>query len=290
MILSVVRLLRPHQWSKNLLVFTSLVLAHQYDDVELVVRTLTCFLAFCCVASAGYIANDWLDLEDDRNHPEKCRRPLAAAEVGPGLALCLAAVLIVAGLALAATVNVPVLAATLTYLLATLFYSLWLKRVLLLDVVMLTFLYLLRIVGGVAVMRVEPSFWLLAFAMFVFFSLAGLKRFSELRERESESLEIFSVRAWQPEDATIVAGLGLATGALAVVVLAFYIDSAVVRAAYAFPPALWLLCPLLLYWVGRVWLLANRSLVHGDPVLFAMRDRLSYIVAVVALSIILVAR
>ena len=288
--IEILRLLRPHQWTKNLLVFTSLLLAHEYGNVPLLLQTLLCFAVFCCVASGGYILNDWLDREDDRRHPDKCRRPLAAGEVSSSTALVLCIVLLLVGLGLAASINTGVLACAGAYLVATVLYSTWLKRKLLLDVVVLASLYTLRIIGGVAVMQVEPSFWLLAFAMFIFFSLANLKRFIELREANTNPGAASSSRAWRSEDAMMVVGLGLSTGIVAVLVLAFYINSSVVLDAYRYPPLLWLLCPLFLYWVGRIWLLANRSLVHGDPILFAVRDRLSYLVGLAALAIIVLAR
>jgi 4-hydroxybenzoate polyprenyltransferase len=285
-----IRLLRPHQWSKNLLVFVSILLGHQYTQAGLLSDTVLCFIAFCMAASAGYIVNDWLDVQDDRNHPQKCHRPLASGQIRIRTALAVAAVLMALALALAASINLWVLATVVVYVLATLSYSVWLKRKLLLDVVVLAGLYTVRIMAGVAVLQIPPSFWLLAFAMFLFFSLATLKRFIELREREEEHLASFSTRAWQPRDSMMAAGLGISSGMIAVLVLAFYMNSDQVQELYRYPPGLWLLCPLFLYWVGRIWLLANRSLVHGDPIMFAIRDRTSYLVAGAALCLLLLAK
>jgi 4-hydroxybenzoate polyprenyltransferase len=284
------RLLRPHQWSKNLLVFISLLVGHQYGDGDILLRTAQCFVSFCLVASAGYIVNDLLDLEDDRNHPQKHLRPLAAGEITPGLALVCALVLMLAGLGLALTLNMGVFASVVCYLCSTLLYSLWLKRKLMIDIVVLAGLYTIRIIGGVAVVHTVPSFWLLAFAMFLFSSLATLKRYVELRERPAEAIEDHSLRAYRPEEQPILAAIGIANGALAVLVLAFYMNSPQVQSLYSTVLPLWLLCPLLMYWVGRVWLLASRSLVNSDPILFALRDRVSYLVALAALLLIALAK
>jgi 4-hydroxybenzoate polyprenyltransferase len=284
------RLLRPHQWTKNLLVFVSLLVGHQYGNPSLLWQTLLCFVAFCLVSSTGYIVNDWRDIADDRNHPEKCRRPLAAGEVAVSSALCLAVVLGLTGLMLAWMINGWVLVCVLCYLASTLLYSLWLKRKLLLDVIVLAGLYTIRILAGVAVLGSEPSFWLLAFAMFIFSSLAILKRYIELRERPAQGLQSFSRRAYTPEEQQILSVLGVANGSLAVLVLAFYMNSPQVQALYSTVLPLWLLCPLLMYWIGRIWLLASRSRVHGDPIFFALRDRTSYLTAVAAALLIWLAK
>jgi len=168
-------------------------------------------------------------------------------------------------------------------------YSFWLKRKLLLDIIVLACLYTLRILAGVAVLGAQPSFWLLGFAMFLFCSLAALKRFIEIQSRPAHLLEAHSKRAYLTQDQPIVGMIGIANGYLAVLVLAFYINSSEVSLLYGQVAILWLLCPLLMYWVGRIWLLASRSLVHGDPVLFTLRDRTSYFVLVAGLAILLAA-
>jgi 4-hydroxybenzoate polyprenyltransferase len=280
------KLLRPYQWSKNLLVFTVVLAGHHYGDASVLWPLLQCFACYCLMASAGYIVNDLKDIADDRNHPVKRHRPIAAGQVSPGAALALAFLMVLAGFYLAWSINLWVLASVSCYLLTTLLYSVWLKRKLLLDVVVLAGLDTVRIIGGAAAVGIEPSFWLLAFAMFLFSSLAILKRYIELRERPVASLEAHSVRAYRPEEQYILASLGIANGSLAVLVLAFYMNSPAVQAMYRSVLPLWFLCPILMYWIGRIWLLASRSLVSTDPILFALKDRLSYMIALVCLVLI----
>lgn len=283
------KLLRPHQWSKNLLVFVSMVVGHQLGDLSVVISTALAFCAFCLAASAGYIVNDLLDLEDDRNHPQKRLRPLAAGQVSKSQAIGLAVVLLVTSLYLASLVGYYLLWCLLSYLALSLAYSFWLKRKLLLDIIVLACLYALRILAGVAVVSAEPSFWLLGFAMFLFSSLAALKRFIEIQSRPAQLLEAHSLRAYIPQDQPIVGMIGIANGFLAVLVLAFYLNSSEVSLLYGRVAILWLLCPLLMYWIGRIWLLASRSLVNDDPVVFALRDRTSYLVLVAGLAILFAA-
>lgn len=288
--MSFLRLLRPHQWSKNLLVFVSMLAGHQYTDLQVLQQTALTFLVFCLLASAGYVINDLLDVEDDRNHPQKCKRPLAAGEVGAGAAVVLAAILVALGLALAWSVNIWVLVTAMAYLLSTLAYSLWLKRKLFVDIILLAGLYTIRIIAGVAVVQAEPSFWLLAFAMFIFTGLAALKRYIELCERSAKSLVDHSVRAYKHSETPVLMAVGVANGFLSVLVLAFYLDSPEVRALYKNILPLWLLCPLLMYWTGRIWLLAGRSLVHSDPILFALKDRLSYLMGIAIIGLVLLSK
>jgi 4-hydroxybenzoate polyprenyltransferase len=290
MILALLKLMRPHQWSKNLLVFVSILVGHQYQDLRLLSLTLLCFCALCLIASAGYVVNDLVDVEDDRNHPHKKNRPLPSGQISRTAAIVFAVLLAGAGLFLAALAGPYVLLCLLIYLAISLTYTAWFKRKLLLDVIVLAGLYTLRIITGVAVLGVEPSFWLLGFAMFLFSSLAALKRFIEIQERPAEALQAHSVRAYIPQDQPIIGMIGIANGFLAVLVLAFYIDSSEVSSLYQHAILLWLMCPLMMYWIGRIWLLSSRSLVHGDPVVFALRDKASYVVLVCGLAILLAAK
>jgi 4-hydroxybenzoate polyprenyltransferase len=287
---AVFKLMRPHQWSKNLLVFVSMVVGHQYQDIRLLSLTLVCFCALCLIASAGYVINDLVDVNDDRNHPQKKNRPLPSGQVSRPAAMAVALLLAIAGLSLAAMAGPYVLLCLLVYLAISLAYTAWFKRKLLLDVIVLAGLYTLRIIAGVAVLGTEPSFWLLGFAMFLFASLAALKRFIEIQERPADTLQAHSARAYIPRDQPIIGMIGIANGFLAVLVLAFYIDSEEVSSLYHHAVLLWLMCPLMMYWIGRIWLLSSRSLVHGDPVVFALRDRASYVVLICGLAILVAAK
>ena len=282
---ALIGMLRPHQWTKNLLVFVSLIAGHQYTDTRLIELTLLCFVSLCLVASGGYVLNDLADVRDDRQHPLKRQRPIAAGQVGRTSACAVALSLLGGGLALAWLVSPSVFACVAAYVLGATLYTFWAKHKLLLDIIVLAALYTSRIVAGVAVAQLVPSFWLLAFSMFLFASLATLKRFVELIERPAQALAEFSMRAYASEDRSIIAMIGVANGFLSILVLAFYLNSEEVTQLYTDPVLLWLICPLFMYWVGRIWLLASRGLVHGDPILFALRDRLSYLLLAIVLAI-----
>jgi 4-hydroxybenzoate polyprenyltransferase/phosphoserine phosphatase len=267
------RALRPHQWLKNALVFVPLLTAHLYLDAGAILATLAAFVAFSLTASAGYLINDLLDLDSDRQHSRKRRRPLACGDLP--LAWGLAAIPLLAAMAAAigALLSPLFLAVLLAYFATTLAYSLHLKRRPTLDTLTLASLYTLRVIGGAVAIGVALSFWLLAFSMFLFLSLAYLKRYAELESLRQEGVTWASGRGYGVKDLELVRGLGIPAGYGAVLVLALYINSPEVRALYHRPEAIWLICPILLYWIARTWSIAHRGLMHDDPLIFAIEDR-----------------
>jgi 4-hydroxybenzoate polyprenyltransferase len=284
------RALRLHQWLKNLLVFIPLLTAHLALDPQAVGRSALAFLAFGLCASSVYLLNDLLDLPADRAHPRKRLRPFAAGQRSLLAGLALAPVLLAAAFALAlATLPERFVLALAAYYLLTLAYSLLLKRVEMLDVVVLAALYTARIVAGAFAIEVALSFWLLAFSMFLFLSLALVKRYTELAVMREAGRASAAGRGYRVEDLPMLGALGTAAGYLSVLVLALYINSAKSEELYRQPKLLWLLCPLLLYWVGRVWLLTQRGRMHDDPLLFALRDPVSLAVLALGLATVLVA-
>lgn len=282
-----VRALRPHQWAKNLLLFLPLVLAHKLTDFQRLTQVGTAFLVFCLCASAVYLLNDILDVEADRQHPVKRRRAFANGEITipAGLvaflgliatSFTLSALLLPWGFTLALTI----------YLALTTAYSVFLKRKLLLDVLALAGLYTHRVVAGSLAAQVVLTPWLLAFSMFLFLSLAFAKRYTELTlVRESEGKKLVG-RAYVVQDLAVIESVGPTSGYLAVLVLALYINSELVHSLYARPSILWGICPILLYWITRVWFFAGRCVLHDDPVLFALRDRLSFVLGALAAALI----
>lgn len=266
--------LRLHQWVKNLLIFLPLLLSHQLD-ARAIVASLTAFLAFGLCASSVYLLNDLLDLPSDRRHPRKCQRPFASGTLG----LVRGALLIPALLALAGLLCLGLPAEffsmlTLYYAL-TVAYSVKLKEFVLIDVIALAGLYTSRILAGAAAVGLHNSFWLLAFSVFLFLSLALVKRYAELREMLHRGRERASGRDYSTHDLALLQTLGIAAAYNSVLVLALYINSDTSRQLYARPELIWLLCPVLLYWVSRVWLKTHRDEMHDDPVVFAVRDRAS---------------
>lgn len=280
------QLLRVHQWAKNLLVFVPLVTAHQLDNVAGIGHALTAFVALCLVASAVYIANDALDLPFDRAHPSKRFRPLAAGAFPLAYALVVALVAFLAGLAIAAAVSLPFVGMVAAYFALTLGYSLSWKRVPILDVLVLSLLYTVRVLAGAVAVPVPASFWLLAFSSFLFLSLAMLKRYVEIGGMADAGAPAAAGRGYAREDAQMIATLGTAAGLVSVLVLALYIQSPAVAILYRTPELLWSLGLVLLYWILRIWLLAHRGEVHDDPVVFALTDRPSLVVAALAGAIL----
>lgn len=272
--------LRVHQWAKNLLIAVPLVTAHRWDEPDLILSTLLAMAAFSLLASGTYLINDLLDLEVDRAHPTKRNRPLAAGHLSPGAGRVLAALLILGGGALALPLGTGFQAMLLGYLVTTLAYSLRLKRVPMLDVVVLAGLYSARILAGHAAVGIPHSEWLLAFATFLFLSLALVKRYAELRLMRDREQAGAAGRGYVVEDLPLLGQLGTAAGFLAVLVFALYINSGQVRVLYRYPEALWPVIPLLLYWVARVWREAHHGRMNADPVLYALTDRTSYAVGV----------
>jgi len=272
---------RLHQWLKNLLIFVPLVMAHQVNDPQLVVQAIIAFLAFGLCASSVYLLNDLLDLPDDRRHPTKRRRPFAAGSISIAGGALLMPILLVSAFVLALVLPIEFLGALALYYAVTLAYSLRLKRAALVDVLTLAGLYTVRIIAGAAAVSVVPSFWLLAFSMFFFLSLALVKRFTELRLMEQDDRTTSSGRGYRTSDLEALSQFGSASAYGAILVLALYINSEAVQGLYTHPEVIWLLCPLLLYLVTRIWLLARRDQLDEDPVVFLIRDRRSQWLAAV---------
>ncbi len=282
--------MRPVQWVKNLLVVVPILLDHRVFDPEVMRRGLVAFVAFSLAASGGYMLNDIMDLEADRHHPTKRNRPFAAATLPPVLGMVLAPLLILAAILIGgASLPGRFVALLLLYVVLSLAYSLYLKRIAVLDVLLLAGLYTLRVLAGVAASGVRSSTWLLAFAMFLFLSLAFLKRHAEFLALTPDERAIPRRRGYLPGDVQWLGSTGSASGYLAVLVLALYLNSDDVVSLYRYPHVLFLVCPLLLFWTGRMWLHAHRGLIHEDPIVASARDPASYIVAVLVLAVLYVA-
>lgn len=288
--LALLRALRPHQWAKNALLFLPLLTSQLYDDVNAVAAASLGFIAFCLVASSGYLLNDLLDLDADRRHLRKRKRPFASGDLPLWVGIALVPMLLVAAIALSAWLLPPVFVVTLAlYYISTCLYSLWLKRVATVDVMTLAGLYTNRVLAGAVAIAVMPSFWILAFSMFLFLSLAYLKRYTELRNAPHR-VEPLAGRGYASEDAESTFTLGSVSGVMAVLVMALYINSPEVSVHYANPQFLWVLCLALLYWINRIWIGARRGRIHDDPVVFALTDRVSIVIGTFCLMAILAAR
>lgn len=282
-LMKLLKAMRPHQWLKNLLLFLPLILSHQIGDPQLLVQTLLGFVAFSFCASSVYLLNDLLDLSSDRQHPNKRLRPFAAGELPIWHGVIAMLALLVMAIAIAAMLPKFFIWVLGIYYVSTMAYSLWLKRASLIDGLVLAGLYTLRLIAGAAAISVAPTFWLLAFSIFLFLSLALIKRYSELQLLHADGQEHLVGRAYKSVDTETLAQLGSSSGYLAVLVLALYINSDKVADMYARPEALWILCPIMLYWISRMWLLTRRGVMHDDPVVFTIRDIRTWWLALFAL-------
>jgi 4-hydroxybenzoate polyprenyltransferase len=281
--------LRPRQWLKNVLVFVPIFTAHLFIEPVLLVRTLVAFIAFSCCASSGYLINDLCDLEADRHHPEKRLRPFASGRLPLAYGLALAPALALFGCGLGWLLSGRSVGILLLYFTVAGAYTLALKKVVLLDVLVLAALYTLRIIGGGVAIAIWPSVWLTGFSMFLFVSLAFIKRYTELVVMRTVDGDHATARGYELRDAELLASKGTASGYAAVVVLALYIASGAVKTLYSTHQVLWFVCPLLLYWIGYLWLIAHRGEMLHDPLVFAMRDRTSRILILLMLAATLIA-
>ena len=273
---------RAHQWLKNLLVFVPMLMAHRMTGIHLWADVLLAFISFSLCASSVYLFNDLFDLPADRLHPRKHKRPFASGDLSIIQGLLLTPVLLLAAFAIAISWLPLAFSLVLAaYYALTVSYSLWLKSVVILDAVILAGLYTLRIIGGAAAIGIGASFWLLAFSIFLFFSLALVKRYSELLALRQRGQLTTHGRGYHVEDLVMLMGFGVASGFLAVLVSAFYINSTKVQALYMHPTVLWPVSPILLYWISRIWLITHRGGMHDDPVVFAATDKGSWVVAAI---------
>jgi len=274
------RVFRVHQWLKNLLLFVPLLAAHRLNEIHLLAQLILAFCSFSFCASAVYIMNDLLDLENDRQHPRKKFRPFASGLMPISYGIILAPVCGLASLVLSVYVGKYFAAWLLVYFALTVAYSVWLKRLVLADCLTLAALYTLRIVAGAATVSIRLSFWLLAFSVFIFTSLAFVKRYAELQVRLREGKTNTPGRGYYVNDTPILETLGVAAGYAAVLVLALYLQGESAAAQYQTPEFIWGAVPLLLFWISWIWLKAHRGLMNDDPLVFAVQDTASWMVLI----------
>ncbi|MFK5915049.1 MAG: UbiA family prenyltransferase [Woeseiaceae bacterium] len=284
----ILKAIRLHQWAKNILIFTALILSHSWFNTTSIQLSIYAFFAFCFSASSIYLFNDLIDLEADRRHHIKKNRPLAAGTISIPFAVLLVPILLGLSFLFASQVNMDFIIILSLYLTLTTAYSLFLKPIALLDVITLTTLYTIRIIAGAIAINVPLSYWLLAFSMFIFLSLALIKRFSELKNLIQQGETSSLSRGYHTDDLPAVSLFGISSGYISVLVLVLYIHDLQAGNIYSYPDWLWFVAVAVLYWISRMWLLAFRGKMNEDPVLFALHDRNSYIFSLfVALSLYL---
>lgn len=276
--------MRPHQWLKNLLVLIPLLAGHRFEPATLLLALLA-FAAFSLTASGVYVLNDMLDLASDRAHPRKRNRPFASGDIPIAHGTVMAPLLLGAGLLLALAVTPAFFVLLLIYFAITMAYSLHLKRLVVVDICVLAILYTMRILAGGAAAGVPISVWLLAFSVFLFFGLAAIKRQAELEQARASGKTMAHGRGYRADDLVVVQMLAVASGFIAVLVMALYVTSPKVSALYSNPEMLLGVCLVLLYWFARVAVITHRGEMHDDPVVFAARDRASQVCALLILGL-----
>ena len=268
------KMLRVHQYAKNALVFLPLITSHLFT-LQGFANAVLAFIAFSLCASSIYILNDLVDLQDDRGHRSKCKRPLACGAIPLKHGMAAIPILFLGALAVGSAISLPFLGVLLGYFALTTAYSFALKRMMVVDVITLAALYSVRVIGGAVATSIVVSEWLLAFCMMIFMSLALIKRYVELAARRDANLPDPTSRDYRNSDLDIVAALAAAAGFNAVTIFTLYISSPAVKQLYSHPGILWLVGPLLLFWISRAMMLASRRQMDDDPVVFAIKDRTS---------------
>ena len=279
--------IRPYQWIKNTLVFVPILAAHQIN-IPYLTKGIFSFLAFSLVASGVYLINDLLDLDADRCHPKKCKRPLASGRLPLDLGTFSSVLFVILGGILGLKVGIEFFILLLSYFLITLTYSIYIKRKAVIDIFVLTGLYTFRIIGGGLATDLEISFWLLGFSIFIFLSLASVKRQSELVDIEKRGKFRIVGRGYEIDDLQFISQLALTSGLLSTLIIALYINSPNVLSLYQNPEYLWLTCCLLLFWIIRICFITSKGKMHNDPIIFAIKDKLSLmLISVILLFTIL---
>lgn len=265
------RQLRLHQWVKNLLIFAPLLAAHQEGDQGRIWKLLIAFLGFSLTASGIYLINDLIDLSSDQSHPVNRFRPIASGVISKKQGILASFVLLISSTIVGYQISSVFDAWLIGYIILTFSYTFYFKRVEILDIIVLTLFYLIRIAAGASASGTSLSFWLLAFSIFFFLSLSFLKRFGELRCYEMAELKPSTRRAYTGADSLFLEIMGITSGYSALVVLALYLNSDVVQNLYIYPKIVWILVPIVAFWISWMWLEAHRGNLYQDPIIFAVQ-------------------
>jgi 4-hydroxybenzoate polyprenyltransferase/phosphoserine phosphatase len=290
--MSFAKSLRPHQWLKNLLIFVPLFLTQEYLNPVAITQAIFAFLLFSFMASSAYVLNDLIDVESDRHHPSKKNRPFAAGDLNLMVGLISFPILLLLSFGLA-QIFLPVyfVATLFLYFLITIGYSFWFKKIVLVDVLVLAGLYTIRIVAGATATGLPISLWLLSFSTFFFLSLALMKRFSELQiSKSDDSNKKLRGRGYLSVDFEVISTMGIASGYVSVLILGLYFQDVKLVNLYSHSSILWFTCPILLFWISRMWLLTHRGEMFHDPVYFAAKDKCSWYVIAFICAIFFIAK
>jgi len=269
--------IRAYQWIKNLLIFVPLITSHSFD-LKNIISAFVGFIAFGMVASSGYLINDLIDLESDRAHARKCFRPMASGGLSIPFGVIITVILFSIGLAIAALLGLQFLLIVSVYFVLTLAYSLYLKKIAMADVFTLAILYSIRVIAGAILINVLLSSWLISFSMFLFLSLALVKRYGELYKVKDAGEKVNKAREYNLFDLQLLQTMGIASGFISVIVFSLYLDSHDVALLYSNPKPMWIISFLFLFWNSRIWLKASHGQMTDDPIIYTVKDKLSYLI------------
>ena len=284
-----IQVFRIHQYLKNILLFIPLVAAHQISQIGSLSLLFLAFTSFSFCASSVYITNDLIDLENDRQHPRKRNRAFAAGLIPIKYGITLALISFLTSLILASLIGTQFITWLFAYFIIAISYSIIIKKIVLLDCFTLALLYTLRIIAGASVTSIVLSTWLLAFSIFLFLSLAFVKRYTELKGQILQGKTRAAGRGYQVDDLSIIQTLGIVAGYAATLVLALYLNSETVVSLYANPQLIWMAVPLMVFWVSWMWLKAHRGEMHDDPIEFVIQDKTSLAIGSLLIAIFIVA-
>lgn len=289
-ILKYFKAIRVYQWSKNFLLFVPLITSHNISKTDMLIRCIFGFLAFNFCASSTYILNDIFDTESDRKHPRKKNRVFARGDISVSNGLVIAMIMTVSGISLSLFLSINFTLLVLSYIILTFFYSLFLKKKAMIDVITLAILYSIRIFGGAQLINVDVSFWLFAFSIFIFLGLALIKRCTELQviSHTSTDAPLFG-RDYDINDLQTLRSIGITSSFISIVVFALYINSTEVLSLYSYPKFMWAICPALLLWINRLWIKTSRCLMHDDPLIFTFKDIPSQLLILFMIVIVIIA-
>ena len=283
---SFIKEIRPYQWVKNILVFIPLIAAQSFDSTS-IYHAFLAFIAFSSTASSLYILNDLLDIKADRNHPKKCKRPLAAGDLSFSIGFILGIFLLLIGLIFGFIIGGSFPIILLFYYSITFFYSINLKKKALVDIFVLSGLYTIRLQAGGIATNIQISFWLLAFSIFIFLSLAAIKRQSELVDLINRGKNSLENRDYKINDLNFIRTLAISSGMISSLVMALYIKSPKVLDNYSNPKFLWISCCIFLFWIIRVCFKTERGEMEYDPIIFALKDRTSKFIFLMIILLII---
>ena len=274
----ILKQLRVHQWIKNSLIFLPLVASHQILSPTTYLYSLFGICAFSLITSTVYVINDLLDLENDRAHETKKKRPLASGDLSILLGLYLAFACFTSGAIIAYAISPLFLILALVYILINLFYSAKAKKLIILDCILLAMMYTYRIFLGTIIASLEVSVWLISFSFFLFLSLAFIKRYAELFNLKKQSMEKTKGRAYQVNDMPVIIGMAIGAGFLSILVLDIYLNQDEIKEAFQSIWFAYFCLPTLLYWLARIFIKTARGNMNEDPVAYALKDKASLVI------------